>query len=70
MGRVYLFKSSNAFCNRIYFSVHYLRDGPLNDPVPEWMTEEEVDGEIIQKSPGEKDEWEDHNNEDQNKFHH
>jgi hypothetical protein len=32
-----------GFLAGIYFSVHYLRDGPPNDPVPEWMEEEDAD---------------------------
>jgi membrane associated rhomboid family serine protease len=30
-----------GFLAGVYFSVHYLLDGPPNDPVPEWMNEDE-----------------------------
>lgn len=48
-----------GFLAGVYFSVHYLGDGPSNDPVPDWMAEEDVESDIIQKEPYEKDGWED-----------
>lgn len=30
-----------GFLSGIYFSIHYLKQGPLNDYVPEWMSEED-----------------------------
>lgn len=32
-----------GFLAGVYFSVHFLKEGPLNDPIPEWMTQEEED---------------------------
>ncbi|MBA2407916.1 MAG: rhomboid family intramembrane serine protease [Chitinophagales bacterium] len=34
-----------GFLAGIYFSIHYLLDGPPNDPVPEWMHEDEEQGD-------------------------
>jgi membrane associated rhomboid family serine protease len=31
-----------GFLAGVYFSIHYLRMGPPDDPVPDWMTEEEA----------------------------
>lgn len=36
-----------GFLAGIYFSIHYLHDGPPNDPVPEWMEEEEEDADDV-----------------------
>lgn len=30
-----------GFLAGVYFSVHFLKEGPLNDPIPEWMTQED-----------------------------
>ncbi|MEP7129231.1 MAG: rhomboid family intramembrane serine protease [Chitinophagales bacterium] len=41
-----------GFLAGVYFAVHYLRDGPANDPVPEWMTEAEEENDIMQLHSG------------------
>lgn len=36
-----------GFLSGIYFSIHYLHDGPANDSVPEWMTEPDEEDENL-----------------------
>lgn len=42
-----------GFLAGIYFSIHYLKTGPPNDPVPEWMNEEVE--EPVDKNENESD---------------
>ncbi len=44
-----------GFLAGIYFSVHFLGDGPSNDYVPEWMYENEEDETVPQKLSQEND---------------
>ncbi|MGB3075504.1 MAG: rhomboid family intramembrane serine protease [Chitinophagales bacterium] len=41
-----------GFLAGVYFSVHYLRDGPANDPLPEWMSETDDEKERLQEYSG------------------
>jgi hypothetical protein len=40
-----------GFLAGIYFSIHYMKQGPPNDPLPEWMNEEEEEGEKMESEP-------------------
>ncbi|MCY7410222.1 MAG: rhomboid family intramembrane serine protease [Chitinophagales bacterium] len=45
----------SGFLAGIFFSLYYLRKGPLDDPLPEWMIEENDSEELEKNEPSENE---------------